>query len=85
MRLMTHFTARFPGRRPWAYWIWSTPEPRAVVDLGDGSGAAEQKTKDLALLIRNGLLSPAEEKALEKELDEIKRARAGSGVLEEPI
>ena len=73
-----HFITKFPGQRPRLWWKHNSPEARAVVDLGDGSGAAEQKTKDLALLIRNGLLSPAEEKALEKELDEIKQARAGS-------
>jgi len=80
--VLTHYIQRFPGQRPWAFWQWSSPEPRVTVAFGDGSGASEQKQKDLALLLLHNLLSRAEQTALEKQISELEQLRIGAGTLE---
>lgn len=75
--VMTHFVQRFPGQRPWAFWQWSSPEPREAEVFGDGSNAEQQKQKDLALFLLHNLLSRAEQTALEKQISELERLRIG--------
>jgi hypothetical protein len=54
------------GSRPWAWWMWESPEPcprHEATDVGD----VRWKTQALAILVRHGLLSREEQKMIHEQ------------------